>query len=216
MRTRTEYYSTSTLSGLLRDRSLDERAATAEMIDQYIEKIQEVAEAGLSTIEVSRVIQQSADDFLAEGKRESTESAGIQCGKGCAYCCQQVVAITQSEAMQLITVAKVTGIVIDQDRLKRQAPYREEDWSDQPAEDRACLFLKDNLCQVYENRPLSCRKYFVISPPTYCDNITHPKHPVITWFDFQTELLTTAAFTVQPTGFMPQMLLNVLNPTEDL
>jgi hypothetical protein len=50
-----------------------------------------------------------------------------------------------------------------------------------------CVFLKENGdCGIYRIRPLSCRTYFVASPPSYCD----PDDPesVVAGFDMRVEI----------------------------
>jgi Fe-S-cluster containining protein len=34
----------------------------------------------------------------------------------------------------------------------------------------ACPFLEDESCSIYEDRPLICREYLVVSPPERCAN----------------------------------------------
>ena len=204
------YHLTSTLAELLRDENNETREACGENVDAYIEQIQACYDSG--PVALAREVQACADLFLADGKRESPESPQIQCRKGCSHCCNQIVCISSAEAVQLVQVAKENGLVLDQARLARQLPYTDGTWSSQPIEDRACLFLgRDGCCQVYQDRPLSCRKYHVISPPERCDIEAYPHAPVQVWYDAQTELFTSAAFTYSGSGFMPQMLLDVMS-----
>ena len=73
------------------------------------------------------------------------------------------------------------------------------------------MFLgNDGLCSIYKDRPLSCRKYFVVSDPTLCDTSRHPGGQTLTWVDAHVEVLTTAAYTAAGCGFMPTMLLGAL------
>lgn len=61
--------------------------------------------------------------------------------------------------------------------------------------------------KVYDQRPASCRKYFSITPPELCNIERYPTSPVNVWFALNAELVTTALFTAQGCGFLPDLLL---------
>lgn len=208
-----QYQLTSTLKMILQEESPEARAAAANHVDQYITDIQRVPSS-----KRSRVLQMSVDDAVRQDQERSKEAQHIQCRKGCDFCCQQIVAITPNEATRLHQVARHNDITLDLEKLKRQAAIQsEEAWIAQSGEDRNCVFLgADHLCQVYAERPMSCRKYFVISDPALCDTITYPHGRILTWYSGDAELLTTAAFTEAGCGFMPQLLLAALNAQGDL
>lgn len=206
------YQITAILSHLLQEESADVRQRVGDAVDDMIGQLETEQAKGLSPLAMARGTQRSADTMIAEAKANNPEAPNIQCRKGCAACCKQTVAITGDEAVQLVVVAKAKDIPLDRDRLVRQTHYNDETWASQPAEDRACPFLgSDQVCQVYHDRPLSCRKYFVISNPEYCDTVVHPKHQAQVWFDASAEMLTTAAFTHAGCGLMPEMLLGVID-----
>jgi Fe-S-cluster containining protein len=161
---------------------------------------------------VSSIINELMQQFLDQDLANIASGAGeITCTKGCNHCCKQVVAITLDEAHLLLRVVRQRGMVLDEDRLRRQADYGEETWRDQPAEDRACPFLQDDgLCGVYQNRPMSCRKYFSVANPDLCNIETSPGSDVPIWYSYRAEAMTTAVLTESMTGFMPEMLLAAL------
>jgi hypothetical protein len=91
------------------------------------------------------------------------ESESSTCQKGCHYCCYHPITVTPEESSAL----KKHFRKIDQDRLKAQRfHFRDE----QPIAytERACVFLKDGECSVYEDRPIICRLTHVKSLPTDC------------------------------------------------
>ncbi len=99
---------------------------------------------------------------------ESVSLDKISCRKGCSACCHQLVGVTRSEA-KLLAMRVRDGVSIDRKRLKRLAQYlgsREAYMN----EHSACVFLKDGVCQVYDSRPVACRKHFVLSDPKECVN----------------------------------------------
>jgi len=205
---REHYCLTSSLKLILQDEKPDVREAAVEHVDFYISKIEQVAPRARS-----RTVQRSVDDAVRESRTSSKEAKDISCTKGCAECCKQIVAISGDEGRRLVQIAGANGICLDRARLERQSHYVEDTWRTQPVEDRACAFLgSDNLCRVYSERPLSCRKYFVISPPSLC-NIDVPGQ-VAVWFSPDAELLATAAFTQAGCNFMPTVLLAHLHNKE--
>lgn len=211
MSERVQYQITSMLSAILKKEPPKTRLAVAEAIDDIIGQIDTLEDGGASSARIARETHRQANAMLASATTTNPQWPNVQCRKGCHHCCKMTVAITRHEAHQLIQVAKAKGLPIDAERLRRQLPYVDETWRTQPEADRACTFLgADGLCQVYEDRPLSCRKYFVVSPPELCDTESHPGGQTLVFIDAASEMLTTAAFTQAGCGFMPDMLLNAL------
>ncbi len=115
-----------------------------------------------------------ASDWEAEfARNKQLHGARIQCRRGCTDCCHHLFQITELEA------AFISQAVKDLPPEKRQAL---ESRAQKYAEDRvkllsdrqvpdawgslpppglrlACPALEDGACQIYENRPLICRKY---------------------------------------------------------
>jgi Fe-S-cluster containining protein len=95
----------------------------------------------------------------------------VTCRKGCAHCCRIPVAISAWEAGQL---AKFTG------RTAHPVPTpatREENIARFTG--KPCPFLKDNLCTVYEVRPMVCRLFHSLEDdPELCDAGKHPGHSI--------------------------------------
>lgn len=147
------------------------------------------------------------DEILTDGKPEH-----ITCQKGCSHCCKQLVMVTKPEAERLLILAIEQGIALDQAQLKRQSLADDTGWLQLEIEDRQCPFLgPDNLCQVYDDRPLACRKYFVVSDPDLCNITRYPSGQVRVCYSVNAEVLTTAAFTALDSCSMPQALLTEMN-----
>lgn len=74
----------------------------------------------------------------------------VACKKGCSHCCHMTVRLTSTEAQRL-------GEVIGRApaRLTPEARARPAD----AFAGVACPFLVDDVCSIYENRPLSCRTH---------------------------------------------------------
>jgi Fe-S-cluster containining protein len=145
----------------------------------------------------------------------------IRCHSGCAHCCHLPVAIVAPEAHILAQALQQRHLSIDHDRLTMQAQWTtDQEWHRHAVNERRCIFLDThNRCSVYDVRPMSCRKYFSISPPELCDTDRYPGQEIQIWFDLSSEVFTSAAMTQYETGYLPQLVLNVLyQPTtnEDL
>lgn len=201
---------TSSLHKLVYDCGLSQEKLNAigESVNDLMGKIRLLAKA-LSPAELAQAVHRAVDVEVAiQRAKPDANTAQIRCGTGCAHCCRQVVACSPPEAALLLEAAERSGIAIDYDRLHRQAGRDERTWQEQPVQDRDCVFLgPDGLCQVYDQRPASCRKYFSITPPELCNIERYPTSPVSVWFALDAELITTALFTAQGCGFLPDLLL---------
>ena len=186
------------------------RKALKDALDEFCVVVKEDL-TDHSRVDVARALHVKTDEILASDQARDPDSARIRCTAGCHFCCRQIVAITSAEAELLVDVAEQRGLPLDEATLIRQTPYTDDTWTRQTPTDQACVFLgSDGRCQVYADRPLSCRKYFSASEPELCDLTRHPKGQVLVWHSLQAETLTTAAFTEMTMGFMPAQLLAAL------
>lgn len=133
---------------------------------------------------------------LAKHPQETT------CRKGCAYCCYMNVDVTWDEAQLLLETkepdwSRATTQLAGHDNIKY--------------DERACVYLNDDRsCGVYDQRPMACRKYLVISDPELCNIETNPKGDVLVVGINQVEILTSGMMTAaSDSGSMAEMLLKV-------
>lgn len=201
---------TSSLHKLVYDCGLSQEKLNAigESVNDFIYKIRLLARA-ISQVDLAQEIHRAIDEYIATQRRESDSgSKPIRCETGCTHCCRQAVACSPPEAALIQETVQGKGIALDYDKLRRQAGRNDQTWLQQPIEDRTCIFLgADGLCQIYEHRPASCRKYFAISPPDLCNIERYPSQEVAVWFALEAELLTTALFTECGCEFLPDLLL---------
>lgn len=96
---------------------------------------------------------------LVEQEKLGYRSAGVPvtCSKGCSACCAQQISVTKKEVQTIID----SGVDIDMERLSSQ----NENWEES---DKTCVFLKHNLCSIYDIRPMKCIHYMVNTPPDRC------------------------------------------------
>ncbi len=160
------------------------------------------------SLNVAHTVHGLIDDKAQEMLVTSTHGPEVACRKGCAACCHLQVGVTPHEADLLLMYAQQQNIVIDLERLARQAQKDDKTWRDLAPQDQRCVFLgEDNACRVYEHRPGACRKYFVKGDPELCDMHKHPDGAVAIVFSAEAEIIHSAAMTEHGAGNMAQMLL---------
>jgi Fe-S-cluster containining protein len=148
------------------------------------------------------------DQVLQRDREKSAASGDIQCRRGCDRCCHGPVEIWPHEAALLVEIVREAGMEPDPARLERQSQYTEHTWRQQPAADRACVFLGDDgACRVYAFRPNACRKLLVVTDPALCDAEKHPPDRVGRWFSWEAEVMESAALEVFGAVLMPRALL---------
>ena len=116
---------------------------------------------------------------LYEVYSQWVDGYALACQKGCSPCCTQSVTMTslegeaiveffrkkgqEKELQKLLTVAEATtnDRPITTNQFARicldQKEFAEEDqgaWNFEP-----CIFLKENVCTIYEVRPFGCRSF---------------------------------------------------------
>lgn len=127
----------------------------------------------------------------------------INCAKGCSFCCHIAVDITEAEAKFLV---ELHADKIDQGRFFVQRDQKDENFSKLPYYARKCIFLKENECSIYTNRPMSCRKYLVTGPPEECNSELYPEGIVENYGSLKTEIIASAALNIQSHGLMANMI----------
>ena len=97
----------------------------------------------------------------------------IQCRAGCSDCCHQLFEITEIEAQYIAEGLSRVEPAVRLELETRARPYMEarrgllaaggstEAWGTlpPPGSRLACPALKDGVCQIYEHRPLICRRF---------------------------------------------------------
>ena len=131
----------------------------------------------------------------------------IRCKAGCTACCFIDASITSEEAALIVAFSRKNNIEIDQSYLIKQAETGRKDFSAVSK----CVFLENDLCRIYEVRPSTCRKHFVMSDPELCDSSKNKEIPLVTYFNLQSEMVTSALMNLSTTGPIEKMLLDELS-----
>ena len=115
-------------------------------------------------------------DGLLSAAMQKIPGFNISCTKGCWYCCQLNVLITEVEAKKIVAYLNENKTIKLIDR-----------------NDSRCPFLNDeNACNIYPVRPLICRKTLVSSNPLFCNTRNGENHDVQLKTDVRVEALVTA------------------------
>ncbi|MBI4875635.1 MAG: YkgJ family cysteine cluster protein [Acidobacteria bacterium] len=122
--------------------------------------------------------------------RAADAGLSISCRKGCAACCRLLVPVAEPEARHLSALAEARPQVRQRfaQALRRAEEaglgeaLRSAEHLGRERHDALmnaylalripCPFLEDELCTIYETRPLQCREYFVLTPPENCERPT--------------------------------------------
>jgi len=171
--------------------------------------------ANQDALSVARQVHVETDALLERDRKQSPNSGDIRCRRGCNHCCRGPVEIWPQEAALLVETVRAAGMELDMARLERQSRYTMDAWRQQPAADKACVFLGDDgACKVYESRPNACRKLLVVTDPALCDADKHPADSVGRWFSWEAEIMESAALEVLGATLMPLALLAALKSRE--
>ena len=88
----------------------------------------------------------------------------LSCTRKCSSCCYQNVDVFDAEAKLYAAMIK-EGHEYNSYEFKKQLNMTKDDYKSRP---RPCIFLKKGECTIYDQRPVACRKYFVVTPSEKC------------------------------------------------
>lgn len=134
----------------------------------------EITESNLK--ELNQMIDEHADKYKTP------------CKKGCSYCCHQVISIYDFERIFIRDAIRKLSPEIKEkvkenffkakDHITKCTPpdikevefrtFQDGYGKLMAADFISCPLLVDNLCAIYEDRPLACRTHFVLDEPMYC------------------------------------------------
>ena len=104
------------------------------------------------SLEMYRQLIEGVNDLTSQ--LNERYQAHLQCGAGCSGCCHHHLSVFAVEAA-VLTEAIQALPEAQQTRIRQQANEVKE--REAKGESVACPLLVDNLCSVYESRPLICR-----------------------------------------------------------
>lgn len=182
----------------------------ADGIEHYRRAFEKIKDPVQRALVLHKEIDRSLD-----GMKKSPSFKEVKCKAGCAHCCHNPVIVNEEEAMLLLLASRENKITIDWERVVEQGKLEglsDHEYFLKPKSLTRCVFLgDDNRCKVYEHRPAACRKYFVGSDPSACDD-REGTQEVMVLADTQTELMASGMMDIDHSkvGLLPKMLSQAL------
>jgi Fe-S-cluster containining protein len=141
-----------------------------------------------------REVSQWFDESLAkivEMQKQKGEPINITCGKGCFSCCDEPLKVLEGEVDLILAdmtdeekealKVRVTAWLYRAVQVHRLSSVTTNDMItangqkinafQYRAMKLTCPLLKDGLCSVYANRPLSCRMHLAVGPRVNCEDL---------------------------------------------
>jgi len=159
--------------------------------------------------EVLKGMYAKMDEIIVEVSKQ----ANATCKKGCAFCCELLTLITLPEALLIAehmltdtdwraTLPKLAKAAKDNSFVGlTRVSYGERRIR--------CAFLgEDNLCTIYEQRPVCCRAHVVISDPSLCELKPENKNvqtSAINFLEFEGRVWEFARDVEKELGFRSRM-----------
>ena len=210
MKFRPAYYYTNNLHHIVNsDKTTPEEFYQIHCgIEHYISQYQ-TGKKQTDGISAAFSFQQEVDKVI-EKEKDSEYGKQVKCGKGCSFCCNYHIDITDDEADLLVEHTKEEGIVIDKAHLEKQKDKTLDTWKELKYVDRKCVFLDDKgACKVYKYRPISCRTLQVVTPASFCDAQSGVKE-VASFAILELDIISTGASNATRMDSMAKLLFERL------
>jgi Fe-S-cluster containining protein len=202
-----QMYLSESLRDLMRRCDEQGKEVAAQMLLHYDAAVQRALAQHPDRLGIAVGAHEATDRTMQALMARDPNAGQVKCRKGCAACCHIKVDVSRSEAQLLAACAADLGLPIDRERLRKQAAGYEG----LAPEDRACVFLKDGACGVYEHRPGACRKMLVVTDPDLCDTVKHPGGKVGHLVSAEAEVIWSVLLTRDECGTLPVMLQRELD-----
>lgn len=119
--------------------------------------------------------------------RLTQKGTPITCCKGCSACCHYLVSLSIPEVFYLqekvaamptrqyrsflrscvLSARRILGNSVQKPEITEHPdPNQLSQWY--AGLELPCPFLSDNMCRIYQHRPLACREHMVTSSPKHC------------------------------------------------
>ncbi len=202
MRVKKKYFMLSAYVKTARDNGEINPNELVEALEHYIALFKDMKKQ-YRAADRAKLLHDIIDIKIAKerAKDNSDTTRQITCRKNCAFCCYQNVDVTYDEAALLIDTYPIDWSAVEL-QAKNESPRSQR-----------CVFLQsDNSCGVYENRPTSCRKYFVVSNPSDCNMDDASNSGLVEVCGINdAEIMASAIMTASDCDSMATMLLKVRN-----
>lgn len=155
------------LNNIIKD---GDHAAAEKILTGVVELSEEINKIPEGDYRVE-ALHEWIDDYIKDDDKMCA-SAGreLSCRAGCGACCAILVEVQDEEADYVYGVIKKKGISLDRERLLEQSSYSMSDYQKNyfSGKSKCALLGEDNLCTIYEERPMACRLHVSVDDPELC------------------------------------------------
>lgn len=134
----------------------------------------DIFKAGGKTKETALLLAKNlyifGEDQVDSIERKEGLTHKIECSMGCSYCCYSQVSLTPPEVVLIGSFIKENYSLSKTDALMKKANKNIRLTMGKSADERIdlwektpCIFLDDDVCSIYEARPLICRAWHSLS-----------------------------------------------------
>lgn len=142
-----------------------------------------IKEIPLGMVELFDLLDPKIDEVISKAPASGFTVGCHECSE--AYCCMQTTVVFPAEAILIASKYPVPAERWEDFLLadKAMRSMSREDYFE--AGTRCVYQTDDNMCAVYDARPMCCRRYFVACPPEKCSPSWRDKVPVLnlSWLD---------------------------------
>jgi len=131
-----------------------------QIINEEIGKIKTVEDLRESLSEIYKRLDFNLSEIIKNLGEVTT------CSKGCGFCCHQRIGLSFPALSYLMSC-------VTEDHIEKAKKFVEADMQ----YGKPCIFLKDNSCSIYSNRPFPCRSYFSVQPKICCKEFYIDRKP---------------------------------------
>ncbi len=135
---------------------------------------------GINEASILQMVEQTyayVDSFIEQFLEHcKVEGSNLDCKKGCGFCCHQSVFMLPYEAFYLfskykgeIKVNQFKQRILEKDAVTSQMKINEFLTYNKP-----CPFLVDNVCSIYDARPMACRLFLSKKVKSCMDERNNP------------------------------------------
>ena len=133
----------------------------------------------------------------------------IVCKKGCGSCCNIGVEIGSLEAKSIVDYIVKNKIEISIGKLTKQSGTIASNW-ESLGHDKSCVFLKNNICQIYEVRPVACRLFLVCDDVSKCNDLLKKENNILFFRPIKLDIIKYCMLFCENLGDLPSMILSEL------
>lgn len=124
------------------------------------------------------------DNILEMWQKKARQAHQVTCKKGCDHCCYQLIHATLYEGVvianrlinrqdssridKVVAQGENQAQIVHDANTKEEVAIRDTDAARWFVRQEACCFLENNLCTIYDIRPIACTSYMTVTPPELC------------------------------------------------